>query len=218
MSACEFCDEFAGGCTNAFATRYGQYLADRSIMDTGRFRVVPTLGQIVEGHVLVIPVEHICALASLQNDQMQELEDLSNRLRSTLSDMYGGCVFFEHGVRGQGAGGCGIDHAHLHALPVVADGVLEVLTRQFEGTRIYSLAAIKGSIPKNSPYLFFEDASAKRYVFRVDSLPSQYLRKLVAKSIGKSDWDWRECGYERQFISTMRRLSPILSPVATARG
>jgi diadenosine tetraphosphate (Ap4A) HIT family hydrolase len=212
LKECDFCDEFSSGRHNAYADRYGPQPAGRILLD-GCFRVLPTLGQIAEGHLLIVPVGHLCALADLTNEQSEHLERLCQQVRSILRGAYGACVFFEHGIRNAGSGGCGIDHAHMHAVPVTADGVLDILTQEFDGSRIGSLRDVKQSLSHNSSYLFFEHDSGERYVFPADNLPSQYLRKLVAGSIGKSDWDWRKCGYEPGLISTIQRLSPLFSPV-----
>jgi len=214
---CDFCNEFAGETRNAFAKRYGKSLPDRALMGTDRFRVVPSLGQIVEGHLLIAPVSHYRALADMSREDVNTLSDLCQMVRSTLQLVYGQCIFFEHGVRSALAGGCGIDHAHMHAVPVRAQGVLNVLTREYGGRPIYSLEEIKQELRPEQSYLYFEDYSAKRYVFPVDSLPSQYLRRLVAQSIGKSDWDWRACGHEPDLISAIQRLSPLFAVRAAAR-
>ena len=213
MNRCDFCDEFAGGSENAFAHRYAQ-ADDRIILASASFRVIPTLGQIVEGHLLIVPLRHFCAMADLPSSMIEEFNDVCGRVRSALTDAYGECVFFEHGVRGSGSGGCGIDHAHMHAVPVAAKGFLDVLTREFGGCAINDLAEIQKVVKQESSYLFFEDSSAGRHVFPVTELPSQYMRKLVADSIGKPDWDWRKCGQEPELFSTLERLTPLLSPAA----
>jgi diadenosine tetraphosphate (Ap4A) HIT family hydrolase len=217
LSTCDFCDEFSDGRKNAFSLRYGPTFLDRVILATGQFRVVPSLGQITQGHLLVVPVKHICSLCDLRNEDLLEMDNLRADVRSTLQEIYGACVFFEHGIRTQGSGGCGIDHAHMHAVPVTGDGVLKTLTQEFNGRSVQSLAEIKRSLDQDSSYLFFEDASSQRYVFPVNNLPSQYMRKLVAESIGKSNWDWRTYGHEPELISTMQRLSPFFSAVVTAQ-
>jgi len=217
MTKCDFCDEFAGGQQNAYAQYYGK-LRNRSILVTVRFRVVPTLGQLVEGHLLIVPTEHSCALADLPDDQIQELENLSQDLRGVLRSTYGQCVFFEHGIRTLGSGGCGIDHAHLHAVPLAAEGVLPVLKDRFGGCGLQSLKEIRRAVPQDSSYLFFEDSSQRRHAFAVEHLPSQYLRKLIAQEIGKADWDWRQCGYEPELISTIERLSPTLAHLSDDGG
>jgi diadenosine tetraphosphate (Ap4A) HIT family hydrolase len=213
---CDFCDEFAGGSQNAFVHRYSQ-ADDRIVMASACFRIVPTLGQLVAGHLLIVPSRHLCALADLPSLHVDELSDLCRRVRSTLKDVYGECLFFEHGVRGSGSGGCGIDHAHMHAVPVSGDGILGVLIRQFGGRAIHSVADIKKVVGQES-YLFFEDSSGMKYVFPVKKLPSQYMRKLVARSIGKADWDWRKSEQEPELISTLERLTPLFSAAAATVG
>ena len=154
-------------------------------------------------------------MCDLPDEHIEELENLCVYVRSTLKETYGACIFFEHGMRNSGSGGCGIDHAHMHAVPVTAEGMLKILRQKFGGSGINTLAEIEGDLDQNSSYLFFENSSAKRYVFPVSNLPSQYMRKLVAESIGKNDWDWRECGHEPELISTVQRLSSLISPVTT---
>ena len=215
MNPCEFCNEFSGGHQNGYSRRYGQ--SRRTVLDSDAFQVVPTLGQISEGHVLIVPTKHYCSLAD-HPSASDELDFLFRRVRKAIRKLYGVCIFFEHGIRGSGSGGCGIDHAHMHAVPVAGDGVLAVLARDFGGWQIQRLADINEKVDPSSSYLFYEASSAKRYVFPVQDLPSQYMRKLVAESIGKRDWDWRKAGYEPALISTIQRLTPLLSTADIATG
>jgi hypothetical protein len=171
---------------------------------------------LAEGHLLIIPEKHFRAVADLPALQLQELETLYRFVESTLREVYGACICFEHGIRGERAGGCGIDHAHIHAVPVAGEGVLNALTQEFRGFRIGSLSDIRTSFSCNSSYVFFEDFVSGRFVFPVEDLPSQFVRKLVAKSIGTPVWDWRQCGHEPGLIATQQRLSPVFSPAAIA--
>ena len=141
-TTCDFCDEFADGRSNAYFSRYGSCLPDRTVFKSGPLRVLPSLGQIAEGHTLIVPLDHFCSMSELPNDQVLLLDELCGRLRVALRDTYGQCVFFEHGIRSKGSGGCGIDHAHMHAVPVPADGVLEILTEEFDGDRIRHMTKI----------------------------------------------------------------------------
>lgn len=214
QTTCDFCDEFAGGHSNAYSERHPNAVS-RIILGTAGFGILPTLGQIVEGHLLIVPRVHCCALADISSEQITELDLLLQKVRSTLQRSYGHCVFFEHGVRGVGSGGCGIDHAHMHAVPVACDGVLSVLEREFKGISIDSLEATRQTVPNNSSYLFFESDSGSRVVFPVTNLPSQYMRRLIAGCLGKPNWDWRTFGYEQEVISTIQSLSPLFSHAAT---
>jgi diadenosine tetraphosphate (Ap4A) HIT family hydrolase len=216
--ACDFCDEFSFGQQNAYASLYGPCANNRALLSDSLFRVVPTLGQLVEGHLLIVPSRHLTSMGDLMPDESDQLEAICDSVRWIQHEVYGQAIFFEHGIRGAGSGGCGIEHAHLHAVPVAGDGVLDILVRKFDGCAIHSLATIKETVKQESPYLFFEDSSAHRYVFSVTKIPSQYMRKLVADSIGKSDWDWRKCGQEPELITTLERLAPLFSPATIVTG
>jgi diadenosine tetraphosphate (Ap4A) HIT family hydrolase len=201
---------------NAFVSRHG--ISDRELRRGEIFRVLPTLGQLTEGHLLILPSRHVTSLANLASDESNELEGICTLVRTTLQQVYGQVLFFEHGIRGKGAGGCGIDHAHMHAVPVNSGGLLDILIRHLDGSAIRNLSQINEAIKPESSYLFFEDSSANRHVFQVKDLPSQYMRKLVGESIGKLDWDWRKCGYEPELLATLERLTPLLSSAASVSG
>ena len=204
---CDFCDEVLGGRDNAFASRYGAEFPDRSVSSTGNFRVVPSLGQIVEGHVLVVPRLHYVTIGDLPLELVEEAQVVVELVRKGLRETYGNCVFFEHGAREPAAGGCGIYHAHLHAVPI-GDGrdPVQQLIKQHLFVRIQNLGELARASAGHS-YLYYETLSSERYVCCVDRLPSQYMRKLVAEFLGESHWNWRDCGKEATLRSAFTRLS-----------
>src|SRR5262249_44778349 len=114
---CDFCDELSDGWDNAFTRIYARNPRSRVLFRSEHFSVVPSLGQIVEGYLLILPIRHYTALADMPSQLTTELLALCNQVRRGLAKAYGPCLFFEHGVRALGTGGCGIEHAHLHAVP-----------------------------------------------------------------------------------------------------
>jgi diadenosine tetraphosphate (Ap4A) HIT family hydrolase len=62
---CEFCDEFAGGSANSFARHYSYQVESRTILETSGFRVLPSLGQIVPGYLLLVPTRHYRAFGDM---------------------------------------------------------------------------------------------------------------------------------------------------------
>lgn len=218
LRTCDFCDEFSDGRKNTFILRYAPAFLDRVILATEHFRVIPSLGQITQGHLLIVPLKHFCSLCDVPPEQWEALENLRVEIRSMLQKTYGACVFFEHGIRGERSGGCGIDHAHMHALPVAARGVVKILKQRFGGSVTDSIEDARRKLGSDDAYLFFEDVSGEPYVFPANNLPSQYMRKLVAESIGNSDWDWRLSGHEPELISTVQRLLPLFSQQVATRG
>jgi diadenosine tetraphosphate (Ap4A) HIT family hydrolase len=218
LSRCEFCDEFSGGLANEFALRYGNKSLARTLLADDHFRIVPSLGQLVEGHLLLVPLKHFTCFANLESTALTAFSQLKKNVRAVLTETYGRCVFFEHGIRQPGSGGCGIDHAHMHAVPVSGEGVAMHLMRAFRGRAIHTFSEVNQIISETTSYLFFEDASEKRYVFEPTYIPSQYMRKVVAESIGKSNWDWRNLGCEPELLATLLRLAPLLSAATISPG
>lgn len=53
----------------------------RTIIETPNFRVFPTLGQITEGYVLIVPKEHHAAVGAFPNELFPELKDLKDDVK-----------------------------------------------------------------------------------------------------------------------------------------
>src|SRR5258708_7399175 len=117
---CDFCDEFDGGVENAFDRIYRRDPKSRVLFRSDEFVVVPSLGQIAEGHLLLLPIMHWTALGDLPESLFEEFTELSKSVTSIIRDEYGSCVSFEHGVRPGSTGGCGVYHAHQHVVPLSA--------------------------------------------------------------------------------------------------
>lgn len=211
VETCQFCRELQEGLADAFTIRYSNQLQDRSILRNSYFSVFPSLGQLTEGHVLISPFEHYTAMADLPLSMLSMLEEVCSIIRSALVSIYGKCVFFEHGTRTENCGGCGIYHAHMHALPIPGVATLEVLKQQFPPHSVPRLRELPGCLPPGCSYLYFQDENARAAAFPVDNIPSQYVRRVLAAQIGKDSWDWKSTWAEPEFIATYHRLSAHLS-------
>lgn len=216
---CEFCDEFSGGQQNAFSRLYGPTLTNRLIVESRNFKVIPTLGQIAEGHSLILPKVHYTALADLPSDLAFEFDQIYEQVKQVFKETYGACVFFEHGTRSDCSGGCGIYHAHMHSVPTVMTELSYFSNR--EKLPVFELdkfREIRDRLEMNSSYLYVEDSNGRRQIASVNSLPSQFMRRAVAEAIGNEDWDWRQCGYQNSFISTLARLRDAFALQLTVTG
>ena len=207
---CEFCDEFTGGNRNAFAVRYGTELASRTLLETEHVRVLPSLGHFVKGYLLIVTKVHYCALADGPAEAIRAVEGIKKSLVQCLRPRYGPYIFFEHGARSIASGGCGIYHAHLHAVPLKADNILPKLKDQFPHMSIESMLNLK-TATSNESYLYYENSAGVSWLFFPKVLPSQYLRRLVAEYAGISKWDWRLSGREDTFLATRAEVLSMLS-------
>jgi diadenosine tetraphosphate (Ap4A) HIT family hydrolase len=175
---------------------------------SNNFGLIPSLGQIVEGYLLVLPIKHFKALGDLPGLLCQEFTTICEWVGKTLKGQYGRYILFEHGTRSEGVGGCGIYHAHLHATPLA--GVLDpvnALKLRFPYIELAHLNEISKRSAGFATYLFYQDSDAKLYLFDTGPLPSQYMRKVLADALGQQDWNWRDAGREQRLLATIRRLS-----------
>jgi diadenosine tetraphosphate (Ap4A) HIT family hydrolase len=210
---CEFCDEIAGGSANSFAARYAHELESRTILEETDFKLLPSLGQIVPGYLLLVSKRHYRALADMSLEELRGAESLKRHLVTRLYPTYGDYLFFEHGARTSASGGCGISHAHLHAVPFPSDkDPVEDLIQTFAFEEVSNFPDLKSIHPERS-YLYYEAVCGGRYVFYPEFIPSQYIRRLLAEALGIQSWDWRQYGREERLLTTLSRTSELLAGV-----
>jgi diadenosine tetraphosphate (Ap4A) HIT family hydrolase len=209
QSQCEFCDEFAGGSDNSFSLHYASEIASRTVLERDGFRVMPSIGQIVPGYLLLVPTHHYRAFADMSPKELSAAEALKTALAEQMRSTYGDCLFFEHGARTPDSGGCGISHAHLHIVPFpVEKDPVEELIRAFPAEEVVNLLDLNRIQPGKS-YLYYESVRRERYVFYPPFIPSQYIRRLLAEALGVQTWDWRRCGREDTLLNTLSQTSRL---------
>ncbi len=205
---CDLCNEFSGAAENAFNRIYEGRPENRVLFRSNDFAVIPSLGQIVEGYLLLLPIEHFKALGDLPDPFVDELAQICQLAGKVLRNEYGSFILFEHGTRSEGVGGCGIYHAHLHAVPLghVPDPV-DALKKNFPCAELTHLNQVSKESAGLPSYLFYQDSVGRRYLFDTGPLPSQYMRKILADALGEQHWNWRDAGREERLLATIRRLS-----------
>lgn len=192
MYACRFCTEFEGG---KVILSDEKTVKAHVLYETQNFIVFPPLGPVMEGHVLISPKEHTLSVATLPAALLAEFENVQNKAKIVMKDIYGHPpIFFEHGPAAfSSAGGCCVDHAHLHAVPAMVD-LLQDLQEKFTVHAIGSYKALQDwQVATKRPYLLYENKQGERYIVDIpDIIQSQYLRRLLANKMGCPDrQDWR---------------------------
>ncbi|MDN4639928.1 hypothetical protein QCD70_06715 [Agreia sp. PsM10] len=164
----------------------------------------------VEGWLLAFPAVHVLSLADLSFDDWDGFSELLENARSLLRGAYGSTVMFEHGSAGVGRlAACGVDHAHMHLVPLDIDlraaiSNLAGELGEFEWTRI------EGRVEPiaEEDYIFISDRTGS-WVTRSSHLPSQVVRRAIALELGISEWDWKKDARPGTVSSTRARLRDI---------
>jgi diadenosine tetraphosphate (Ap4A) HIT family hydrolase len=211
---CTICSELRGEDENNLIFRLLGKEFNSIIKKTDNFAVIPTIGQIVEGYIMVVPLEHYNCIAGLPGHLFEEFDKLKMECIEALFKIYGKrCICFEHGAVGtsfEKKAGCCTDHAHLHIVPVEID-LLREIEQIFKSEKIETTERLSEKYKKGIPYLFFENSNREMYVFEAPLVESQYFRKLVAKNLGLIDkWDWRSNPGKYEIIATTEKLRKIL--------
>jgi ATP adenylyltransferase len=168
---------------------------DVELLRTTNFAVVPSLGSLVPGWLLVVPKRPALNFSELTSNEKQELESLLVRIRAHLHRPGYVVHEFEHGSRYLGSVmGCGVDQAHLHVVPLTFDLTVSVTTTDTSEIRWSELGRgddVWSQISRDREYYFVRNDS--RSLLGITRYPrTQWIRKVIAKELGHPDaWDYR---------------------------
>lgn len=210
---CDFCLEIQNNKDTRFNRIYDRLLSSRIISDSPNFVALPTIGQLFEGSLLIIPKKHLQTFAELSHDLMIEAENFIDYLARKLNS-YGFVFLFEHGTHENSGGGCGIYHAHVHLIPIPSRVKYEEFIER-TGYEAHCLVSAWQKVGKASEYLLIKDTYGRIKVCQNKELsysfPSQFLRRKVAERFNLTvPWNWREYeNAEPALIRTYLKLCEI---------
>jgi len=100
-------------------------------------------------------------------------------------------TIFEHGTIHKQAlrSGC-MEHAHIHVLPLKHDVSKNIIQDGHGLSGQGSYLAMSPKFQKDS-YLYYENYKNSGSFYNVEKMSSQYLRKVLARIIGKRNWNWK---------------------------
>ena len=168
------------------------------LYETDNFAVIPSLGSIVEGWLLIIPKEHYISFGYMHSPQLfEELNQLIGKIGAIVQKLYGEYVVFENGAFcSNKLVGCGVDFAHIHLVPT-KHNLIDTIENQFgiyyEWKQIKGLSESVKYIKSNKPYLYYNNQERESFITTNDNIPSQLFRKALAFNCRKSDeYNWKE--------------------------
>lgn len=166
-------------CPGGFGLEYPLY-------DDNLFWVVCDVHPLIQGHILIIPKEHISAMGNLSEDAFKKYVELYTKVKSFVNAFYGEVGIFEHGITGQT-----VFHAHTHFLPFNHD-TEEIISDQKALHRITNLKEMKDEFMQKQKYLFFEN---KNQMWLVDTRlgSPRFFRDIFAELLdAKERANWKK--------------------------
>ena len=210
MGDCEFCAEFQTDGPARFRFMYRGVAASRIVASTAHFVAVPTLGQLFEGSLLILPTAHVETCAGLENHARSEMLGLLDEILIRCA-AFGSPIFFEHGATAANDGGCGLYHAHLHVVPLPAKVGPDLLFPEASNVDT-DLEVAWAALTETDNYLLIGDKESVRFRdLQVDPgrFPSQFFRRRLAEHFELDrPWDWRSYSQvEPALIRTLAQVS-----------
>jgi diadenosine tetraphosphate (Ap4A) HIT family hydrolase len=201
---CSFCSKFGDKGSNK------QKWYDKELISQDNFVVIPAVGAFVEGYLMILTRKHYHNMAQLSKTQLSKLAILKHEVRKILTKYYHAPIAFEHGPGlPAGMGGSCIDHAHIHILPFEFDllpMLKEYCTMKLVSNNRYQFDPKY----KSRPYLLYEDQQGQIYMGNGENIPSQFIRKLIAKRLGISDqWDYALFPNDELIKATINKLEAL---------
>jgi diadenosine tetraphosphate (Ap4A) HIT family hydrolase len=184
---------------------------ERILYQTEHFYVMVSLGPIVEGYLLIVSKEHIGACLHLPTSYLKEFFLLKDKVKSILNDVYGCCLFYEHGKTGSclitGKDHIHCFHAHLHCVPAKVN-LNEIVKDDLVPMQFSSVSECYEKMKHVEKYLYIEDSRICTYQPDIE-LRSQYLRYNLAKAVGHTElWDWVKIQNWELIYKTIDKIKP----------
>ena len=215
-SNCSICAELACRADTRFALALQEHgLFNAVLSHNNSFVIVPSLGPLRVGHYLIVTRDHRSNVLAGSVD-LRRLTDLADSISCAARNLIGGnsetLIAFEHGATDVGSTSnlCSTAHAHLHVLPLPGDMSGKVIQQLGSDTNRRSLAELCHATLPYSEYLtaFACDNTGKvngGIVTSAYNHGSQFLRKVVARVLGNSRWDWHEHANMQDLHHTIAR-------------
>ncbi len=193
-TCCAIGGQIAGDpATDLIHELHGGPYVRRVLAETQRLAVIPSLGALAYGHVLITPRGHRRSWASATAEERESLSETLDPITQELERRSGGSVhIFEHGSSAGGASvACSVEHAHLHLVPAEVE-IWSGLATRFQWQEVFDLEELD-SAAEGHEYLLYRPPYGGFHISLHDEgvLPSQLLRRVLADSLADPDWNWR---------------------------
>ncbi|HEV3172769.1 MAG TPA: TIR domain-containing protein [Actinocrinis sp.] len=157
------------------------------------FALVGDVAPLVPGHVLIVSKRHLISMSKCSGRELVELENFRKHIAQNLTAIYGVPVIsFEHGLCNRAKmASCGIDHAHLHMLPI-EQPVGEIFREDFQTQALTSLGGLPQATRNQDEYLLLIDEDGACQFTLTDTPTRQYFRRVVSMLTGRELWNWND--------------------------
>lgn len=174
------------------------------IEETKYFYILPTLGSLVDGYILIVTKRHINSMSELNENELIEYKNIIGKYIELFKKIYNKTpIVFEHGTPNQNSEmkANSVTHAHTHIVNINFSNEKEILEK-------YNFKEINDfkEINKNMNYIKYISNDKIYITYNFPSV-SQLMRILIAEELNYKDkFDWKKERFDENIISTIERI------------
>ena len=180
-------------------------LENTIIDETANFLVLPAVGSLVEGYLLIISKRHLNSMAELTKEEKEEYQFLINKYRTLFKKYYFKYhIIFEHGspVIDSDIKANSVLHAHTHIVNYNFIDEIDII-KQLNFKQINNLSYLT----KDKNYIMYINHNNTYYLSNNFEPISQIMRILIAKELGYEDkFDWKKDMFIENIIDTIKKF------------
>jgi len=171
--------------------------------ETKHFYIMPSLGSLVEGYILLISKKHINSMSELTKSEFDEYEFLINKYRKIFKEIYKKYpIIFEHGTPNLNGTmqTSSIFHAHTHIVNHKFKNEKDLL-RELNIKEIDNLNLVFNN------YIFYINEKGKKYITYKFESKSQLIRMKIAEDLNLIDkYDWHKNRFDNNINLTIDKI------------
>ena len=202
--------------------KYNQFVpktVDCIIYESPSFYVVPELGALKQGFLMIVPKEHILSVAQFPEELMPEYYEVCKDVEEILLKAFGGksVAFMEHGSgpSGKTSHKKSIVHAHTHA--VVDFELKEKYQRMIQMKKCENI-----SEASSVHYFSYQQSTEGQLMITMDPevyVQRQFPRQVMAEELGLApdQYNWRWYEFDEVTDATLYHLNNMLRKEISGR-
>ena len=194
-AGCLFCDITRHPGMSTFEHNVKCDFVDMIVYESQNFVVVPGLGPLAPGYLMIMTKDHYLSLAQIPENLMEEYLEVEKDIESILKEMYKEDVgFYEHGTGPNGAVGLkSIVHMHVHVM--LGNELKPEYRNMLNMKQIESV-----TVAKNESYFSYKWTSNGKMWIVWDPevyIQRQFHRQVYAEEHGlaKDQFNWRKTAF-----------------------
>lgn len=171
------------------------------IEQAGDFFLLCDSNNIVEGHTLIIPREHLAGIGEFSPDLLEKFKLAHAKMVEFVKSEYGSIAVFEHGKFGQT-----VFHSHIHYLPFVGRAEDIVPEGQDKLRPLLRLDDLRDIYNRDGGYLFFAIGDQMWTVDPALAAP-RFFRDRFAQALGAPErGNWKAMREDPEVMKSVDKM------------